>query len=163
MSEKNMDAHGRWRNVTVAFRVSPEEGALIDSMVAMSGLTKQDYITKRLTDAEVTVVPNSMVHRALSRESQAIYRELVRIRDGSGISPELEARICMLVDVYASLGLDAAGVSEVTQQDAAVRSMARNATKEKPETGRTDQSAASSPNSKIVRHSARKGARYERR
>ena len=44
MSEKNLDRNGRWRNITVAFRVSPEEDKLIESAVRMAGLTKQDYI-----------------------------------------------------------------------------------------------------------------------
>ena len=48
--EKNLDSKGRWRNKIVAFRVSPEEAEQIDASVRLSGLSKQDYITKRLTD-----------------------------------------------------------------------------------------------------------------
>ena len=43
MSEKVLDAHGRWRNITVAFRVSPEEDEQIERLVKLTGLTKQDY------------------------------------------------------------------------------------------------------------------------
>lgn len=56
MSQMNLDQHGRHRNVTVAFRVSPEEAKLINAQVAMSGMTKQDYITSRLLNREVKVV-----------------------------------------------------------------------------------------------------------
>ena len=49
MSLKNRDNHNRWRNKTVAFRVSPEEDQQIETFVKLSGLTKQDYITRRLT------------------------------------------------------------------------------------------------------------------
>ena len=49
MSEKVLDAHGRWRNITVAFRVSPEEDEQIERLVKLTGLTKQDYIMN-LTD-----------------------------------------------------------------------------------------------------------------
>ena len=42
MSAKNLDQHGRWRNITVAFRVSPKEDAIIESAVKANGLTKQD-------------------------------------------------------------------------------------------------------------------------
>ena len=55
MSAKNRDEHNRWRNVTVAFRVSPEEDRLIETAVRLSGLTKQDYITRRLTNRDVVV------------------------------------------------------------------------------------------------------------
>ena len=48
MSLKNRDEYNRWRNKTVAFRVSPEEWEQIERYVQLSGLTKQDYITRRL-------------------------------------------------------------------------------------------------------------------
>ena len=47
MSMKNLDRHNRWRNKTVAFRVSPEEDEQLEIFVKLSGLTKQDYITRR--------------------------------------------------------------------------------------------------------------------
>ena len=40
--ERTLDAKGRWRNRTVGFRVSEEEAKMIDRMVALSGLTKQE-------------------------------------------------------------------------------------------------------------------------
>ena len=58
MSLKNRDNHNRWRNKTVAFRVSPEEDAQIETFVKLSGLTKQDYITRRLTCKDVVVQGN---------------------------------------------------------------------------------------------------------
>lgn len=48
MSAKNRYNHNRWRNKTVAFRVSPEEDLQIEKYVQLSGLSKQDYITRRL-------------------------------------------------------------------------------------------------------------------
>ena len=38
MSAKNNDAKGRWRNVTVAFRVSPEENEEINMRAKLSGI-----------------------------------------------------------------------------------------------------------------------------
>lgn len=40
MSAKNLDKHNRWRNKAVAFRVSPEEDAQIETAVKLTGLTK---------------------------------------------------------------------------------------------------------------------------
>ena len=42
MSAKNRDEHNRWRNITVGFRVSPEENELLNRAVALSGLAKQE-------------------------------------------------------------------------------------------------------------------------
>lgn len=48
MSVKVLDRQGRWRNKIVAFRVSPEEDEQLEIAVRLSGLTKQDYIVRRL-------------------------------------------------------------------------------------------------------------------
>ncbi len=45
--ERTLDAKERWRNRTVGFRVSEEEAKMIDRMVALSGLTKQEYIQRQ--------------------------------------------------------------------------------------------------------------------
>ena len=57
MSAKNLDKHNRWRSRQVAFRLSPEEADLLDTYVKLSGLTKQDYITRRLL-IEVGAAPD---------------------------------------------------------------------------------------------------------
>ena len=41
MSAKNRDNKNRWRNITVGYRVSPEENELINKAVALSGLPNQ--------------------------------------------------------------------------------------------------------------------------
>ncbi len=124
MSQMNLDQHGRHRNVTVAFRVSPEEAKLIDAQVAMSGMTKQDYITSRLLNREVKVVPSSRLQKALQEHMDATYRELRRIRDGTGISPELEATLVILTKTFAALGVEPE-IADVDKEDAAVKTMAR--------------------------------------
>ena len=55
MSAKNLDNHNRWRNKTVAFRVSPEEDEQLEIAVRLSGLTKQDYITQKHQTKMVTI------------------------------------------------------------------------------------------------------------
>ena len=65
MSSKNLDNHNRWRNRTVAFRVSDEENAQIDLAVKLTGLIKQDYITRILLCKDVVVQGNPRVHKAL--------------------------------------------------------------------------------------------------
>ena len=38
MSAKNRDNKNRWRNITVGFRVSPEENELINKAAAQTGI-----------------------------------------------------------------------------------------------------------------------------
>ena len=72
MSEKNYDDHNRWRNKTVAFRMSPEESEQLDKFVKLSGYTKQDYLIKRALQQEVKVVGNPRVFKALKNQMAEI-------------------------------------------------------------------------------------------
>lgn len=86
--DKNLDYKGRWRNKTVAFRVSEEEGELLDSCVSLSGLTKQDYITRRLLCRDIVVQGNPRVFKALRNQMTDIYQELKRIEQSVEVSDE---------------------------------------------------------------------------
>lgn len=89
MSLKNMDNKNRWRSKTVSFRVSPEEDAQIETAVRLSGLTKQDYITRRLLCRDVVVQGNPRVYKALRDRFAAVLGELRRIEAGAGVDNEL--------------------------------------------------------------------------
>jgi hypothetical protein len=64
MALKVYDGQGRWRNKTVAFRISPEEDEMLEVAVRLSGLTKQDYIIRRLQCRDVVVQGNPRVYKA---------------------------------------------------------------------------------------------------
>lgn len=89
MSSKSLDAHGRWRSVTVAFRVSPEEDRQLERLVQLTGLTKQDYIISRLLERDVVVQGNLRVYQALKVNFSAVLTELHRIWAGESIPDEL--------------------------------------------------------------------------
>ena len=96
MSAKNLDKHNRWRNKTVAFRVSPEEDAQIETAVKLTGLTKQDYIIRRLLCRDVVVQGNPRVYKALRDQLAAVLGELRRIEAGGGVGDELLATIDLI-------------------------------------------------------------------
>ena len=103
MSLKNRDEHNRWRNKTVAFRVSPEEDKQIETYVRLSGLTKQDYITKRLTHKDIVVQGNPRVFKALRNQLAEVLAELQRIEVGSEVNDELLDVIEMIADILGGL------------------------------------------------------------
>lgn len=103
MSLKNRDEHNRWRNKTVAFRVSPEEDKQIETYVQLSGLTKQDYITRRLTHRDIVVQGNPRVFKALRNQLAAVLQELQRIEAGSEVNDELLDVIEMIADILGGL------------------------------------------------------------
>ncbi len=89
MSRKVYDGQGRWRSSTVAFRISPEEDEQLEKAVALSGLTKQDYMIRRLLEREIVVVGNPRVYKAVRNQRATVLDELRRITPGERISDDL--------------------------------------------------------------------------
>lgn len=56
--------------------MSPEEAKLLDVKVAISGLSKQDYIINRLLDRGINVQANPKVYIALKRQLEKVLEEL---------------------------------------------------------------------------------------
>ena len=101
--DKNLDYKGRWRNKTVAFRVSEEEAKLIDDLVALSGLTKQNYIIRRLQCRDVVVQGNPRVYKALRNQMADIYEELKRLERCSEANDELLYTIQLIAETMNGL------------------------------------------------------------
>ena len=108
MSLKNRDEHNRWRNKTIAFRVSPEENEQIGRYVKLSGLTKQDYIIRRLLCRDVVVQGNPTVYKALRDQLAAVLDELHRIEAGQGVNEELLDTIQMITTIMKGMQEDIA-------------------------------------------------------
>ena len=87
--EKSLDKKGRWRNRSVAFRMSPEESEELNTRVKLSGLTKQDYLIKRSLEKELVVVGNIRLYKALRDQMAEILEELKRIQSGESTDDEL--------------------------------------------------------------------------
>ena len=79
MSAKNLDNYNRFRSKTVAFRVSPEEWEQFQIAVKLSGLTKQDYMIKRIFERDIVVQGNPRVYKALRNQLSEVLEELKRI------------------------------------------------------------------------------------
>lgn len=74
----------------------------------MSGLTKQDDITRWLTCKEVVIQGNPRVFKALRDQLVAVLSELRRIDAGSGIDDELLDTIQLIASIMD-------GMKEVSQ------------------------------------------------
>jgi len=72
MSAKTRDGQGRWRSKTVGVRISPEENAELDTLVALSGMTKQDYCINRMLQRDVVVTGNPRVHKTLKNQMERL-------------------------------------------------------------------------------------------
>lgn len=103
MSERNNDRSGRWRNKIIAFRMSEEEAAQLDMLVSISGLTKQDYITSKLLNREIYVIPSSRIQLNLQSTMRQLLDRL-NSTDQAALTQEIQESIVTLIGVLASLG-----------------------------------------------------------
>ena len=87
----------------MAFRVSQEESEQIDAAVRLSGLTKQDYIIKRLLCRDIVVQGNPRVYKALRDQLSALLNELRRVEDGAGVDGELLDTIQMIAAIMGGM------------------------------------------------------------
>jgi hypothetical protein len=55
----------------------------------MSGLTKQDYIIRRLQNRDIVVVGNPRVYKALRNQLSVVHEDLERIAVGEQINADL--------------------------------------------------------------------------
>ncbi|WP_242949759.1 plasmid mobilization protein [Butyrivibrio sp. M55] len=90
MSQKKRDEKNRWRNRTIAFRLSPEEEIELNERVKLMGYQiKQDYIVEAVLHNEVYAVGNPLMMLQFRRSLQNIETELTRITDASQIGKDL--------------------------------------------------------------------------
>ena len=100
MSEKNRDDKNRWRNVTIAFRVSPEENEELNNRVKLSGLrTKQEYIIQSVLHQKVVAVGNPLMFLQFRQNLQRIEAELKRIGKASEMDEELLTPIRSMLEI----------------------------------------------------------------
>ena len=108
MSAKNCDTHNRFRDKTIAFRVSSEEDKQINTVVELSGMTKQDYITSKLLDRTIYVKGNCKVHRAVYDKLNEVLAELQRIENGGTVDDELMANVKLIAGIIDNLYIKSA-------------------------------------------------------
>lgn len=111
----------RERCKTVTFRCTPEESEMIDRLVAMSGMTKQDYIMERLADNSISVNASVRLYKGLKDAAKSIYLELRRIHSSGDMSQESIAVMGSFVSILKDLG--GYDENELSQTEAEAHSM----------------------------------------
>ena len=106
MSAKNVDRHNRFRNITVGFRVSPEENEQLNRAVALSGLPKQEYCYRKCLNRDITVKPNPGVCKAMNVHMLSILKELQRLSQGENPKDELLEDIALITKMLNDMKED---------------------------------------------------------
>ena len=103
MQKKNVDKHNRFRSLTVAFRVSPEENEQINTAVALSGLPKQEYCYRRCLNRDIVVHGNPRVYKALKDHMESILDQLKRIEAGQSVDEDLLENINLITVILGGM------------------------------------------------------------
>jgi len=106
---KTLDSKGRWRNKSVAFRMSPEEAEQLNHLSRLSGLTKQEYLIKRSLQKDINVNGNPRVYKALHGLFIEALDELKRLNDISEANTELMDLISYMSSIMEGLKGDLDG------------------------------------------------------
>src|SRR5574344_1789648 len=100
MSEKNMDPKNRWRTVTVAFRMSPEENQELETRVKLMGFrTRHEYIIQSLLNHKVMATGNPLMLVQFRKQLQQIDAELSRINKRLEVEEELCVPIRTMLEI----------------------------------------------------------------
>lgn len=101
MSEKRKDQKGRWRNHMIAFRVSEQEDEMIEAVIRMLGVTKQEYLTSNMLKHALKITPSPRMFKGLSDTLKEIVEELKRIENGENVNKDLLFIIKTALDIYS--------------------------------------------------------------
>lgn len=86
--------------------MSPEEDAQLETAVKLSGLTKQDYIIRKLLDKEVVVQGNPRVYKALRDQLATVLAELRHMEAGTAQDGDMLETIQLIANIMDGMRED---------------------------------------------------------
>ena len=104
MSEKVKDEKNRWRNKTIAFRLSPEENEELEKRYRLLGYrTKQDYLIDSVLKNKVIAMGNMQMIYQFKRSLEEILSELQRIDKSEEMGEELMTPIRTILEIMEAI------------------------------------------------------------
>lgn len=104
MSEKIKDEKNRWRNKTIAFRLSPEENEELEKRYRLLGYrTKQDYLIDSVLKNKVIAMGNMQMIYQFKRSLEEILSELQRIDKSEEMGEELMTPIRTMLEIMEAI------------------------------------------------------------
>jgi hypothetical protein len=107
MSQKNSDKKNRFRSVTIAFRMSPEENKELDNRVKLSGKrTRQEYLIEAVLKNQIVSVGNPQMFVQFRKQLLNIETELKRINSVSEIDEEMYTTVSIMLEILQAFESD---------------------------------------------------------
>lgn len=92
-------ANHRKKDVTIAFRTSQKDRELIFNKIAMSGLSRQEYMTNAILDAPIKVFATKNVIDSCKSELQEILSELRRVKEYGELNANYRHELRMIIEI----------------------------------------------------------------
>ncbi|NBK96827.1 MAG: hypothetical protein EOM50_02185 [Erysipelotrichia bacterium] len=104
MTAKNLDQKGRFRNCTIAFRVSPEERKALDDRIRLCGFrSKQEYILESIFHNKIEAIGNPLMFTKYRVLLTRILEELETKASIDEIDEELFTPIQTMLEILEGL------------------------------------------------------------
>lgn len=100
MSSKNVDGKNRWRNETIAFRVTHQEKEKVDRIAKLCGYqTKQEFILDAILSQQIKAVGNPLMLVSFRRELRHIIGYLERSEKDDETEEEMLMTAKAMLDI----------------------------------------------------------------
>lgn len=109
---------------TSRFACRPKKPTCLMTSLPISGQTKQDYITRKLLDRRIIVVPSSRMQKGMEEAIMLIYRELTRLTNCADATPELIALTDSVATIFAGLSEGATDI-QLASDESAIKKLKR--------------------------------------
>lgn len=104
MTAKNLDQKGRFRNCTIAFRVSPEERKALDDRIRLCGFrSKQDFILQSIFHQKIEANGNPLMFTKFRILLTRILEELEKYDDINKVNEELFLPVQTMLEIIENL------------------------------------------------------------
>ena len=87
------------KDVTIAFRTNRKDRELIFNKIAMSGLSRQDYMINAILNAPIKVFATRNVIDSCKSELQEILSELKRVKEYGELDADYRHELRMIVEI----------------------------------------------------------------
>lgn len=105
-SKKKKDEHARVRNQILNFRTTPEERKKIEDRIALSGLTKSEFLIQSCMNQKIVVHGNVKVFAEINKQLSAIMEHITSTDFPNNLDDEILENLRTILELSAGLNLE---------------------------------------------------------
>ena len=94
----------RTRSAILNFRMLPEEKALIENRIALSGLSKQDFFTQSCLHQKIVTFGNVKTYEAIKKRLEEIDEHLMNVQKADELDLEVLESLRTILEILDGIG-----------------------------------------------------------